>query len=181
MVDDDKQAFKFLLNPQNWEEYGDCLARAAYKLESERDWPITNYVYFMLIGFALENYYKGAIILLRNNKHLKSIEKGELPKDLKNHNLLKLAKNAKLPIANKSYINQLSECVRWRGRYPTPLVAEEIYGKIRHFPPKNRGASLTTSITTELSTTIATDAVHDLISQAKNNLIMLKQTIEISK
>lgn len=57
------------------------------------------------------------------------------------------------------------------------LAAEQIGGKIIYSPPDND--SLTTSYSAELSVTIKLEEIRELINQAKNNLVKLRQTIKI--
>lgn len=68
------------------------------ELEAKSEHPFLKRIYCMLMGFALENYYKGAAILINSDDYSKIIPDNEFPNDLKEHNLVKLAKMAKVPI-----------------------------------------------------------------------------------
>jgi hypothetical protein len=179
----DNWAFRNLLVPHYWEELGDNLIIAANKLEPETEGPIYNRIYLMLIGFALENYYKGAMILLKDN-YAKAINTGKI-NHLKNHNLLGLASKAGLNIHDDLHaiLNQLTEYIVWRSRYPAPLEAtgdKGIKGKIRFSPPSSNNSSFLAPYSLELSTIVTKPQISKLIDQAKSNLDNLKQTIKIT-
>ena len=147
----------------------------AYRLETDRDTQDSRFVshpsskvYYMLIGFALENYYKGAIIaklLGRGGK----IEANKLDSIVNKHQLLQLAGDAGVTIKDrlhKSYINYITECVLWRGRYPLPTEASHIKGTISYHRPREGGLAMVTGF----EHAIPVDTIHELIHQAETNL-----------
>jgi hypothetical protein len=123
----------------------------------------------MLIGFALENYYKGAIVAKRL-KNCEHIEADKLDPSIKKHQLAELASDAGVMTKNrlyKSYLNYIAECIIWRGRYPLPTDASDINGSMTYHPPKEGDKFV---ILTSLEHGIPIDAAHELINQAKSNL-----------
>jgi hypothetical protein len=165
-------------NLQSWGKTADNLARVAYKLETDRATQDNRFVslrssdvYYMLIGFALENYYKGAILakLLESGK---CTQEGKLDSVLNTHHLSQLADEAGVAIKDrlhKSYLDYITECVTWRGRYPLPTKASDIKGSITYHPPKEGGRY---HILIGLDHAIPVDTIHELIDQAKTNLDM---------
>ena len=123
----------------------------------------------MLIGFALENYYKGAIIAnrLKNGKHVKA---EELDSSIKKHQLAELASDAGVVLKDrlhKSYLEYITKCVTWRGRYPLPTSSSDIGGSMTYRPPKEGQKH---HILMGLEHAIPIDEVHKLIDQARSNV-----------
>ncbi len=123
----------------------------------------------MLIGFALEDYYKGAIVAkrLKNGKALKT---DKLDSSIGNHKLVELAPEAGVEVKDsleKSYLYYITECIFWRGRYPTPKGAPGIGGSITYHPP-NEGDKF--YLVTGLGLAIPIKDIHELIDQAKSNV-----------
>ena len=181
---DDRVTYNYLQsNWSNWRDTAETLIRVAYKLEHERNIKHKQFiassnedVYYMLIGFALENYLKGAIVqnLLINGK---SLEVDKLDVILKDHDIRELFSKAGLRVQSKvyiSYLDYLTECVVWRGRYPLPTKAEDISGSITYHPPQKDDKFI---IVTGLKHAIPVDVIHELVDMAKANLENIKQTI----
>ncbi len=173
----DSRTFNYIQSDVvSWRDKADMLASTAYKLEADRDPQNNDFIIFryrnvynMLIGFALENYYKGAIIAkrLKNGKHIKS---DELDSSIKKHQLVELASDAGVVLKDRlheSYLKYITECVFWRGRYPSPTDASGIGGSITYHPPKE-GEEF--CFLTSLEHGITIDTAHRLIDQAKSNV-----------
>lgn len=182
---DDRVTYNYLQsNWSNWRDTAETLIRVAYKLECERNIEHKQFiahsnedVYYMLIGFAIENYLKGAIVknLLINGK---SLEADKLDSILKDHDIRELFSKAGLKARSKvydSYLGYLTECVVWRGRYPLPTKAEEIGGSIKYHPPKKDDKY---RMDTGVKHAIPVDVIHELVEIAKTNLETVKQTLE---
>ena len=96
----------------------------------------------MLYGFSLENLFK-AIWILNNfgSPHdMNWCPKAEFPKELKTHDLVKLAKLINDDLANKYDISlsMLTDTTTWAGRYPCSIKGEE--GTIVRWPKINDDA-----------------------------------------
>ncbi len=84
----------------------------------------------MLAGFALENILK-ALIVQDQGSALDSefSSKGKLPKVLKSHDLVDLAKHARLELGDdmtKSLLGRLTRHSVWAGRYPMPIWPHDL-------------------------------------------------------
>jgi len=182
---DDKVTYKFLKSSwSSWSYSAEKVLRVAYKLESERDTKCKELiassnadVYYMLIGFALENYLKGAIVqnLLISGE---SLDEDKLERVLDRHNIWELFSKAGLEVQNKvynSYLDHLTKCIEWRGRYPFPVKAKHIGGSIKYSPPKEADKY---RIVVELQHTIPIDVIHELVDMAKKNLEDIKQKVK---
>ncbi len=180
----DIHTFKYIKSSlSSWSETADRLASAAYRFEIDRDTQDNRFVtfaisdlYYMLIGFALENYYKGAIVakLLKNSR---GVKKSKLDSVLISHKLSQLAYEAGVTVKDRlyeSYLEYISECVLWRGRYPVPIYASNIGGSMIYHPPKQ---SEKYHIVLGLSHAIPVEVVHELIDQARKNLDSVKKTV----
>lgn len=103
--------------------------------QGQKSQPInTGYIgtYFMLISFAIENILKAKIILKNQIKFRKFIErKGQLPKELKNHDLFELAISLDIQIdrSEEDLLRRLSRSAVWAGRYPVPLFSKKLGGQ----------------------------------------------------
>ena len=173
----DSRTFNYIQsNVGGWKDKADMLAETAYRLEADRDPKNSRFIAFrfrniynMLIGFALENYYKGAIVAkkLKNCEH---IEADKLDLSIKKHRLAELALDAGVMLKDRlheSYLDFITECIIWRGRYPSPTDASGIHGSMTYHPPKEVGKL---EILSGIEHGIPIDAVHELIDQAKSNL-----------
>lgn len=80
--------------------------------------------YFMLIAFAVENYFKAAIVR-ENSWEFKQVFQVEnkFPKELKSHDLTKLAMAAHLDFTfeEEDLLRRLTRHAIWAGRYPVPV------------------------------------------------------------
>lgn len=81
-------------------------------------------VYLMLAAYALENYFKGALVAMY--KWSAADIKAKLPSELKSHDLKSLAEPLKLPLSVEEIdlLERLSAYSTWAGRYPVPLFRE---------------------------------------------------------
>lgn len=95
--------------------------------------------YFMLMSFSVENFLKAALIQRCSfdyKREFKScLADGNnsskcFPKELKRHDLFKLAVKAELTLieGEEDLLRRLSRCAEWAGRYPSPLRYEEMSG-----------------------------------------------------
>ena len=185
---DDRVTYNYLKSSwSSWKDAAERLVRVAYKLESERSTGDKRFiahgyddVYYMLIGFALENYLKGAIVqsLLMSGK---SLEEDKLDVFLSNHDIRELFSKAGLKVKNKlyhSYLDYLTECVVWRGRYSLPTKAEDIGGSITYHPPKKDDKYI---VVTGMTHAIPVDVIHEFVDMAKTNLEDIKQKVKVKK
>lgn len=79
--------------------------------------------YMLLAGLAIENAVKGLIISQQNIP----TDCQKLPKECKGHDLKALFNTAKLKIDTEEHlIKYLTEAIRWKGRYRTPLDMKEV-------------------------------------------------------
>jgi len=81
--------------------------------------------YFMLIAFAVENYFKAAIVkkkYLDFKKEFRENKKQKFPKDLNSHKLINLAKKAGFILSKgeEGLLRRLTRHAIWAGRYPIP-------------------------------------------------------------
>jgi hypothetical protein len=81
-------------------------------------------VVWMLSGFALENAFKAAIVPI-----IKEKQSGHLPKELRGHDLNKLAEMARVDIDSneKAMLAYLTEFIMAYGRYPTHTSHEKMH------------------------------------------------------
>ena len=144
-----------LLNYELWLDKGDELVNAARALEPQINnfwkdtenhhgkesnntkkqkenkisaYPLLQDIYFMQIGYALENYFK-MIIIQESSEALQdqiNIFESKLPTIIKDHDLFKLAKKAgfKLNQNDEELIARIQNCSIWQGRYPIPVDSE---------------------------------------------------------
>ena len=77
--------------------------------------------YFMLIAYAMENYFK-AILVHRERESLRNRLLRTLPRYLKEHDLIKLARRVKLSLSvpEEELLTRLSRNSVWAARYPVP-------------------------------------------------------------
>lgn len=91
-------------------------------------YPFLQDVFFMLAAYALENYFKAAI--LSQPEHRSVIAEAKLPKEAQGHKLLLLAGHAGFKIdedkVDKLFLRKLEEHSLWRGRYPAPLIYHKL-------------------------------------------------------
>jgi len=96
--------------------------------------PIIISTYNMLLGFSIENLFKG-IVLVKNPEHLTD---EKLSDKLKIHDLFALADLAQINLTDKekTFCNIANEAVLSSGRYPIPLKANA-YTNIHHLCDKD--------------------------------------------
>lgn len=87
-------------------------------------------VFMMLNAYALENLLKG-VFVKQNFTDIKSqVEKNhELPKQIKGHDLVKIAERIKHLAFNAEELNalkRLSRYTTWQAKYPTPMLHEAL-------------------------------------------------------
>lgn len=77
--------------------------------------------YFLLIAYALENYFK-ALLIHRDRESLKNRLFSALPDYLKKHDLIELARDIKLEldITEEELLLRLGRNSIWAARYPVP-------------------------------------------------------------
>lgn len=80
--------------------------------------------YFMLVAYAMENYFKAKIVGMNYyefDTHIKT--KKSLPGLLKNHDLVELAKSAEYNIqeGEEDLLRRMTRYSMWGGRYPIPI------------------------------------------------------------
>jgi hypothetical protein len=86
-------------------------------------------IYFMLIAYALENYFKAYLVERHASEWRQQVKaSGKLPNDLKTHNLVGLAQKAgfTLSLLEEDLLQRLERSSTWFGRYPIPLSAREL-------------------------------------------------------
>jgi hypothetical protein len=172
----DLDTFEYMkTSKSSWVSTGDKLILAARMLETEKEYKYNlvagkyRDVYDMLIAFALENYYKGAIeARLSMDGRMEDI--GKLRSNL-NHNLVKLAIEAGVNITDKQKgtLKYLSECALWRGRYPIPTSPQKISSTM-HYTKNENNVCITGH-----HIAVLINESDELINQAKENLILLQK------
>ena len=143
------QAIQFserLIDTRLWIEKADGLISAANLLEedilkywseiqvennrtvSEPNRKCAQEAYFLLIAYALENFFK-ALLIYRNQETLKGRLKLKLPKYLKEHDLIKLASKAKFStkVYEEELFCRLSRFSIWKARYPVPIDFDALH------------------------------------------------------
>lgn len=135
-----------LLDSGIWIRRAGDLLEAAQPLEAEVgrtlvgwDWDgtderesITNGVvgvYFMLVGFALENLLKAKLITLESGRVAAEVRRTrKFPTFLKSHNLAVLARRSSFPSRQRDDLafEVLTRAVVWDGRYPLPMGVDDI-------------------------------------------------------
>jgi hypothetical protein len=89
--------------------------------------------YFLLTAYALENYFK-ALLVHKNRETLRNRVLTEIPKYVKQHDLLQLASEVgiKLTVVEEDLLCRLLRNSMWAGRYPIPTGPNSI-SAIRQF------------------------------------------------
>lgn len=123
-----------LLKPSIISYWDKARADYMYTGSSKRESPVNFYypflqdVFFMLVAYALENYFKAAI--LGQPKHQASIASGKLPDDAKGHKLVLLASRARFELdkskLDELFLLKLEEHSTWKGRYPAPYTHRKL-------------------------------------------------------
>jgi len=114
--------------------YWECIGTKV--LDQRKDVEIPEHtlvnVHMMLAAFAIENLCKGPLAARLTPKEQEAVTKGELPKSLKTHDLLKLINQAEITLSDtdKELVGRISEAF-WRGRYPSPTSHKDIGPSLR--------------------------------------------------
>lgn len=86
--------------------------------------------YFMLVAYAIENYFKAILIVDFTETYRDEILRtGKLPEALKDHDLARLAQKSGFPLNNDEERSVLARVYRnslWQGRYPVPVNANQL-------------------------------------------------------
>jgi hypothetical protein len=88
-------------------------------------------VHFMLIAYAVENLLKAAQVRANRFRYEQEFKEHEqMPKELKTHDLVSLAKmvGLKVDLQSEDLLRRLEQCAVWRGRYPVPTAYPEFSG-----------------------------------------------------
>ena len=87
--------------------------------------------YFMLIAFAVENLLKAAAVASSREKYRSQFRRSKrFPKELKKHDLVKLAELVALSFnaEDEDLLRRLTRSAVWYGRYPIPLNYAKMSG-----------------------------------------------------
>ena len=134
-----------IIDPAVWIRKGEELVVAASVLEMQVEtyWssvklegsrvvvterhPNVQAVYFMLIAYAMENYFK-ALIVHAHHEELRSRMLTDVPNYVKGHDLMALARavGLSLDVNEDELLYRLSENAIWKARYPVPLGSDEL-------------------------------------------------------
>ena len=133
-----------IIDPAVWTRKGEELVIAASVLETQVEayWssviegsrdvvterhPNVQAVYLMLIAYAMENYFK-ALIVHAHHEELRSRLLTDVPKYVKGHDLMALAKavGLSLDVNEDELLYRLSENAIWKARYPVPMGSDEL-------------------------------------------------------
>ncbi|MEA2086307.1 MAG: hypothetical protein U9O84_04645 [Chloroflexota bacterium] len=91
--------------------------------------------YFMLVAYAIENYFK-AIMIAESEATYRSeiLRTGKLPQALNNHNLITLTRKTKFTLTDieTNLLTRLSRNSVWQGRYPVPVNANQLNSMAVH-------------------------------------------------
>jgi len=91
--------------------------------------------YFIFVSYALEDLFK-ALIIRRRRDEISSqfLQTGGLPRLIKTHDLVKLAKEANIDfdIKEEDILTRLSRQSRWKSRYPVPVELSDIQNIIKY-------------------------------------------------
>jgi hypothetical protein len=92
--------------------------------------PTIDHVYFLTIGYSLENMMKG-IIIFQDRNH---VANGKLSKQVKSHDLGRLAKLTGVIFSEdeQRLFEFITPAIKWYGKYPIPTKAEDSIGSSNH-------------------------------------------------
>jgi len=91
--------------------------------------------YFILISYALENLLKALIIRDRSDEiRSRFAQTGNLPKLIRDHDLLKLSRKAsiKMDIKEEDILTRLSRFSKWKSRYPVPIELSDLQNILKY-------------------------------------------------
>lgn len=143
-------------------QYWDSLMASQGKTASGRN---ISGIYFMLMGFAVENLLKAAVIRDKGLCFRNRFKEDEVfPDKLHTHKLVDLAKKAQLQFDRKEedLLRRLTRNATWQGRYPVPLNYKELSGLERFDDGKEYGVSHYTSIDVELAKQLVQKIITEL-------------------
>ena len=94
------------------------------ELEDYRDSQMRE-VYFLLIGYAIENLLKGNQLV----QHPEYFKPNKKMNDIKTHKLTELCKWCNISLIEEEIVllNKLTRYVKWQGKYPIPLKSDEMF------------------------------------------------------
>jgi len=134
-----------LRDPTTWTRTAEQLVKVANSLEAKiQDWwrklPDSDAssdivglgavlgVHFLLVAFAAENYLKAAIVR-RNVDIWRSRLFESLPRELRSHDLLQLAKKSGFPVDQDAadLFERLERNSVWSARYPVPAKSDDTH------------------------------------------------------
>ena len=131
-----------LLDPSEWRKCAQSIFDSAKLFEPQVDgyWRVKGkeredaakyyHTYLMLCGYAFENIFKALIVVGRHDALREECRKRRgLPKLLRSHVLLSLAKAAGLEVTEEPVAEILRRLTRhsiWQGRYPFPLDPKDL-------------------------------------------------------
>lgn len=107
-----------------WENYRAHLKDQSVKLKPDYYFG----PYFMLVAFAVENYFKAAIVRKKSQDYKEAFrDKQKFPKDLNSNNLIQLAQKANFYFskAEEDLLRRLTRHAVWAGRYPIPTYYKQ--------------------------------------------------------
>jgi len=92
--------------------------------------PTIDHVYFLTIGYCLENMMKG-IIIFQDPDH---VANGKLSRQVKSHDLARLAKLTGVIFSDdeQRFFDFITPSIKWYGKYPIPTKAEDSIGSSNH-------------------------------------------------
>jgi hypothetical protein len=113
-----------------WIELGNNLKSAPNSAQPRfRPKRLLEGTYFMLVAYAIENYFKAVLVTEFKTEYGREIMlTGELPDPLKEHNLMTLARVAGLNLTETelSLLARLYRNSLWQGRFPVPVNAHQL-------------------------------------------------------
>ena len=90
-------------------------------------------IYFMLVGFSFECLLKGLLAnAILTNRNKAAFDSEKLDNELKEHKLLVLVDKLGLQFSQRERrtLEEITECLIWAGRYPTPTVLKRFKTRI---------------------------------------------------
>jgi hypothetical protein len=172
MSEADEAVFNYVsLNPNRWKRIANDLIKASIVLETVKDpedadllEPSVRAAHYILVAFALENYFKAAIVARE-----KKLDK----KKVFNHDLPRLAKEAgiNLNTSEKELLANLKEFAIWRGRYPTPNNSDDIRGTMVYHAGENVNAVV------GIIPILTVSEIHAITALALQNLNTITTTV----
>ncbi len=91
--------------------------------------------YFILISYALENLLKALIIRDRSDEiRSRFTQTGNLPKLIRDHDLLELSRKASITmdIKEEDILTRLSRFSKWKSRYPVPVELSDLQNILKY-------------------------------------------------